>query len=242
LEANRAGRARTGFGEEHLSKLFEAAGGGFGLEEFFFAAQFGLGKPEFDALSLEVNALGLVLFALEASDIGGGLAEEPPLGGGVEVLGGEGADGGGSVAQGEPAGELVGEGTGEGFVAEGEGVLEVTGEGKGVEAGEPVAVAAGFPMGEVGRGDGLGVEVGGQDGLDLGEGVEPVEEGGAGLVVEEAAVELVTDGEREPGDLAGASNSIQIHSSVLAHCGEGTKCSIGSIGSIGYFCWLYGAA
>jgi hypothetical protein len=33
------GSVRTGFGEEHLSKLLETAGGGIGLEEVFFAAE-----------------------------------------------------------------------------------------------------------------------------------------------------------------------------------------------------------
>jgi hypothetical protein len=84
----------------------EAAGGGFGLEEVFVAAEFGIGELEFDALPFEVNSLGLGLFALGA------------------------------------------------------------------------------------------------------------------------------------GDLAGPSNCIQIHSSVFAYFGEGTKCSIGSIGCIGYFCAL----
>jgi len=154
------------------------------------------------------------------------------VGVGVEVFGGEGADGGRGVTQGEPAGELVGERTGEGFVAEGVWVLEFTGEGEGVEAGEPVAVPAGFPMGEVGWGDGLGGEVGGEDGLDLGERVEPVEEGGAGLVVEEAAVELVADGKGEPGDLAGPSNCIQIHGSIFAYFGEWAQ-------MLHWLYWLY---
>jgi len=161
------------------------------------------------------------------------------VGVGVEVFGGEGADGGGGVTKREPTGEFVGERSGEGIVAEGVWVLEFTGEGKGVEAGEPVAVPAGFPMGEVGWGDGLGGEVGGEDGLDLGERVEPVEEGGAGFVVEDAAVELVADGKGEPGDFAGASNCIQIHGSVFAYFGRDAKCSIGSIGCIGCFWWFW---
>jgi hypothetical protein len=189
----------------------ETPGSGFDFEDVFFAAEFGIGELEFDTLAFEVNSLGLVLFALEASDIGGELAEQSPVGVGVEVFGGESADGGGGVTKGEPAGEFVGEGAVKGFVAEGILVLEVTGESEGVEAGEPVAVAAAFPLGEVGRGDGLGGEVGGEDGLDLGEGVEPVEEGGAGLVVEEAAVKLVSDGEGETGDFARARDCIQFH-------------------------------
>jgi hypothetical protein len=120
-----------------------------GIAEFFFALELGIVEPELDELALEFNSLGLVLFALEAGNVGAGLAE---------------------------AAEFVGEGAVEGFMAEGFFVFQVTGEGEGVEAGEPVAVAAVFPLGEVGRGDGLGGELGGEGGLDLGQGIEPVEE------------------------------------------------------------------
>jgi hypothetical protein len=53
-------------------------------------------------------------------------------------------------------------------------------------------------------------------GYRVGTRFEPVGEGEAGLVVEDAAVELVADGKGEPGDLAGPSNCIQIHGSVFA--------------------------
>jgi hypothetical protein len=44
-----------------------------------------------------------------------------------------------------------------------------------------------------------------EESLDLGQGVEPGEEGVAGLVVAEAAVELFAEGEGEAGDFTGAS-------------------------------------
>jgi hypothetical protein len=168
----------------------------------------GVGELDLDALAFEADALGFMALALEAGDVGTELAEAALAGVRVVVgvLGGEGPDGDGGVAEGEPAGEFVGEEAGEGVVAEGLFVFEVTREGEGVVAGEPVTVAAVFPLGEVGGGEGLGGEVGGEEGLDLGQGVEPVEEGGAGLVVEEAAVELVADGGGEAGDFSGAGH------------------------------------
>ena len=113
------------------------------MEEVFFAAGSSIGEVELDVLSFEVSALGTVIFALEAGDIGGELAQELRLGVEVEVFGGEGADGGGGVTQGEPA------------------------------ANSPVRVTVSKFM-----------------------------------------------------------------DSIFAYFGEGTKCSIGSIGCIGYFCSL----
>jgi hypothetical protein len=44
-----------------------------------------------------------------------------------------------------------------------------------------------------------------EEGLDLRQGVEPGEEGVAGLIFAEAAVELFAEGEGETGDFTGAS-------------------------------------
>ncbi len=44
-----------------------------------------------------------------------------------------------------------------------------------------------------------------EEGLDLGQGVEPGEEGVGRLVFAEAAVELFAEGEGETGDFTGAS-------------------------------------
>jgi hypothetical protein len=75
-------------------------------------------------------------------------------------------------------------------------------------------------------------DIGSEEGLDFGEGVEPGEEGAAGLVVEKAAVELVAGGKGEPGELAGSSNCIQIHSSVFAYFGEWAQ-------MLHWLYWLY---
>jgi len=184
----------------------EVEGAQFGFVNVLFALPFGVGELDLKALAFEGDALGVVGFPLEGGDIGAELAEAALAGVRVvvRVFGGEGLDGDGGVVKGEPAGELVGEGAGQGVVAEGFFVVEVAGQGEGIAAGEPVGVAAVFPLGEVGWGDGLGGEVGDEDGEDLGEGVEPLEEGRAWLVVEEAAVELVADGDGEAGDFSGA--------------------------------------
>ena len=52
--------------------------------------------------------------------------------------------------------------------------------------------------------DGAAFELGGHDLLDLGEGVEPLEEGGSWLAVLEAGVELFPESVRETGDFTGA--------------------------------------
>jgi len=195
-----------GDGSEGVAEGLEVEGAHFGFVDVFFALPFGVGKLDLNALAFEAKALGFVALALEAGDAGAELAEAAGVGVGVEVFGRQGAEGDGGVVKGEPAGEFVGEEAGQRFVAEGFFVFEVMRQGQGIVAGEPVPVAAVFPLGEVGRGEGLGGELGGEDGLDLGQGVEPVEEGWAGLVVEKAAVELVSDGEGETGDFSGAGH------------------------------------
>ena len=50
-------------------------------------------------------------------------------------------------------------------------VLEVANDVLGVLGDEPIAVAAFFPLGEVGGGDGTVLVLRGEDGFDLGQGV-----------------------------------------------------------------------
>ena len=79
--------------------------------------------------------------------------------------------------EGQPAGEFVAEIAGEGLVAEVFFTFEVLGKFQGVLADEPIAEAASFPFGEVLLGNRAGVEVGREEGLDLGEGVKPWQNG-----------------------------------------------------------------
>ena len=63
------------------------------------------------------------------------------------------------------------------------------------------------PFIEVLFGDWLAGEVAGQDDLDVGGGIEPIEERGAVLVVREALVEFIVQGAREAGDFSVASHN-----------------------------------
>ena len=104
----------------------------------------------------------------------------------------------------QPAGEFFGETDGERFVSEGVFIVEIVSELEQVVAILPVFEAALFPFGEILFGDGAAEEFLVKDGLDLGKRIEPKEEGLSGLVVFEAAIELVADGMREASDFAGA--------------------------------------
>jgi hypothetical protein len=64
------------------------------------------------------------------------------------------------------------------------------------------------PFIEVLFADGLASEVAGQEVLDLGGGIEPVEEDTAILVVGEAAVEFIAHGARETGDFSFAKHNL----------------------------------
>ena len=64
-------------------------------------------------------------------------------------------------------------------------------------------IAVGPPVGEVLGSDGFGGELSGEDFFDGGEVIEPGEEAGAGLAVEETAVELFADVIGQSGNFAG---------------------------------------
>jgi hypothetical protein len=53
---------------------------------------------------------------------------------------------------------------------------------------KPITVAPVPPLGEVLRADGLGAEISGEDGLDLGGGIKPSDEGPGFLAILEALV------------------------------------------------------
>jgi len=80
----------------------------------------------------------------------------------------------------------------------------------GVVLEEPVAEAALFPFGEVLFGDGAVVEVGGEDGFDFGERVEPGENGFGGEAIVEFEVELFAEVVREPTDFADMRSSVHM--------------------------------
>ena len=103
--------------------------------------------------------------------------------------------------EGDDAGEVVGEGAAAG------GGLDVVlvggqfiGIGKEVLGGEPFLVAAVAPFGDVLGCDGASVELAGEDGLDLGEPVEPLQDGFGFEAIFETGVELSADLAGEAGD------------------------------------------
>jgi hypothetical protein len=91
--------------------------------------------------------------------------------------------------------------------ATGFGELEELG---GVVLEEPIAEAALFPFGEVLFGDGAVVEVGGEDGFDFGDGIEPGKDGFVGLMVVETEVDFVAEVVGETSDFADASCSVHM--------------------------------
>jgi len=169
--------------------------------ELLFFGVFGVGFFVGEPIAFELDEVGVELGAAEAGDVGAEFAKAVPLGAGV--VGGEGA-GGGGVLEGEPAGEFIGEIGGEGGVGGVVFVFEVLDELEGVLADGPIAEAAFSPFGEVLFGDGAGIELGGEEGFDFGEAVEPGEDGFGGSVLVQSLIELVTDGAREASDFTGA--------------------------------------
>ena len=166
------------------------------------------------ALDLERHAMEPEQKVVLGEDVGrdgaveGHFVEEDGIAGGDGV--GEAVD---EVAVGE-AGELGGVG-GE-FAGGFEEILD----------GEPVEEAAIVPFGEVLGADGDAVEMFGEEGLDFGEGVEPLDEVHAGFAVVEALVELVAEGAGETGDFAGAFHN---------YIGYGVS-DFSFLGESGWFC------
>ena len=147
---------------------------------------------------------------MEAGDVAVEAVQEVEAG---EEVGVEGTfEGHFAQEDGVAGGDGVGEAIGEVAVGEAGEFGGVGGEFAGVFeeflGGEPVEEAAIVPFGEVLRADGDAVEVFGEDGLDFGEAVEPLDEVHAGFAVVEALVELVAEGAGEAGDFAGAFHNL----------------------------------
>ena len=75
-------------------------------------------------------------------------------------------------------------------------------------AGEPFAVAAEVPVGEVLRGDEVAAVVFFDEGDDFGAGVEPGEDEVGGFAVAEALVEFFAEGVGQTGNFAGAVHGL----------------------------------
>jgi hypothetical protein len=164
----------------------------------------GLGVLGGPLLALVVEA-GLGMVAPTLAGEGAGEVEEGGEGGGVVRRGGGGLLEAGAQGEGDEGGEAVGEGGIALVGLEAVGALEEAVEGlAGLLVAEPVGKAAEFPVGEVLLGDGGAGEFGGEDGLNGGEGVQPVDEELLALALVQAVVELVANSEGEAGDFTGA--------------------------------------
>jgi len=115
---------------------------------------------------------------------------------------------GGGVPDGHGGGHAVQEpavGGGVQFLGIGGEVADVFEQ---VLTGLPFEEAALAPFIEVLFADGFASEVAGQEVLDVGRGIEPVEEDAAILVVGEAEVEFIAQGARETGDFSFAKHNL----------------------------------
>jgi len=163
----------------------------------------------FSGPAFVVNVLAFFgeVAAAETGKLAGQLEQGGELGGIVGWAGGKLLEGA-AKGDGERGGEDGGEGVvfASDFLEAGGFLADGAEPGAGLLVAEPVGVAALFPVAEVGFIDGAAAEVGGEDGLDFGEAVEPGDKGRGRLAVVEAGVELVADGLREAGDFAGAGH------------------------------------
>ncbi len=163
---------------------------------------------------VQAEAAGGEVVASEVDDVVAKQAEAAEFGLRVVSITGDGV-GGGGVTKGHPMGQFFGERRGEEAlhfrVASG-GAL---GEFQSGLVRLPVAEAAEFPFREVLLGYGASGELGREDGLDFGEGIEPREKVFEFLAVMEAAVELLTDEVGEAGDFAGASHESKWSNGVV---------------------------
>ena len=153
---------------------------------------------------------GTVGAALEAGDVAVEAVQQVKAG---EEVGVEGTfEGHFAQEDGVAGGDGVGEAVGEVAVGEAGEFGGVGGEFAGVFeeflGGEPVEEAAVVPFGEVLGADGDAGEMLGEEGLDFGEAVQPLDEVHAGFAVVEALVELVAKRAGETGDFAGAFHKI----------------------------------
>jgi len=112
----------------------------------------------------------------------------------------------GGVASGEDGGEVICYAAAGGLGELGGVFCDLGKPGEGLFMGEPIAIAAIAPIREVLKVDIAGVEMAVEEGLDFGEGVEPLEDKGAGLGVEEATVEFVANFAGEAGDFTVSSH------------------------------------
>jgi hypothetical protein len=168
----------------------------------------GLGGGE--ALFFEADAPGDELAAAEGDDVGKERADIVELSAGVSVV--RGGLGGGGQAEGDPLDKVV-EGGRWRELRLG-ALVELGGESDSGAADLPIVEGAELAVfGEVGFIDGSTVELGFEEGVDFGEGIDPFEDGAGFFGVLQAEVELFADRVGETSDFAGHSLGFTIDDS-----------------------------
>jgi hypothetical protein len=197
-------------GDGSVADAFEDAGVFDPAGEIVCCVLVGFVSVAFETEAFHVEAGGLVVAAAELDDI---VAEDTEgaefalkFVGVVAVPRGE----FGGVAADEDDGEMIGHATRGGFGEFGGIGGELGGPGEGVLLGEPLWVAALFPLVKVLLGDLPAGEIALKDCVDLGEGVEPLDETTGFFAVGETAVELGADFARETSYFAGSSHRLVI--------------------------------
>jgi len=183
---------------------------GEGLEEFGIL----LGLSSFfhplkvKGFEFEVEALGGKIAATKANNVIAELAEAGPLGERVGFVENK-ISGESGVLEGEPVGKFVGEDIGQYLLlVVGWFLFEILNEIESFLAGEPIAITAKLPVGEILVADGAASELIGKNGADFRQGIKPIEEGSAGFAVLKAVIELLAKDCRKAGDFAGAGRGV----------------------------------
>lgn len=169
--------------------------------EFLFFGLSGGGEVEGQALLFEGEAASAEFAAAEGQEEHGEMAEMAQgfIGAGI---GGRKSPGCGSEAEENPTGEFFRHVGRENLLEFGIAVIEGGGKSDGFLTVEPVTEAVVPVVGEVLLVDGSAVELGFEEGLGFGQGIEPREEGIGGFGILEALIDLLLDGSRQGGDFS----------------------------------------
>lgn len=148
--------------------------------------------------ALEVEALGELITAPQGDDVAAEGAQLLPAGRRIGLV--SELDGGKGVMGGDEEGQVVGDGALAGLGKLAGFGHETAGFGEGGLLEEPVGVVAFFPLGEVGRGEGMACKLGGEQMLDFGHGVERRDDLAGGLAVAQTGVDILADMMGKAGD------------------------------------------
>jgi len=144
---------------------------------------------EVETVALEPESLGLLVAFSQGDDVGAEFPQE--LGFGQAVAGGLTEPFGGEcVSCRQPSGDKIGKGRAGGLTQLIGIGLHAAGQLGGFLLEQPIAVAAGFPLGKILRSDAVIVEILFHDSIHFWQGIKPANEFRALLAVIEAAVKF----------------------------------------------------